>query len=69
MIMGTELFLVGAMDQEGDRWDFVGIFYSKVQAERECCDKFHFIKPVKLSEPIEPGTWEGVYFQREAGAA
>ena len=66
LLLGTPLYLVGVMDSARTGWDLVGVFRSREAAERECCDAHHFIQPVALGEPVEPGSWKGVWFPRES---
>lgn len=65
MLLGTPLYIVGVVDQSREAWDLVGVFRTQKEAERECCDPEHFIRPVGLGEPVEPGCWKGVYFPKE----
>lgn len=63
-LLGCELYVVGVMDAAREGWDLVGVFATKGAAERECCDADHFVKPVALGEPLDPGCWKGVWFPK-----
>ena len=64
-LRGTPLYVVGVTDAARECWDLVGVFPTPGAAELECCDADHFIRPVTLGDPVEPGCWEGVWFPRE----
>jgi hypothetical protein len=61
-----ELFVVGKTTGkiDDDRWEFQGIFDSKIKAEAACIGYQYFVGPAFLNKkvPHRKKPWPGAYF-------